>query len=66
MQGVRDLRNKEKNQINANLDTGFFRRAGHPCWVCGTKIAIDRQSNYRVTYYFPKFHNEKRSQFNDL
>jgi formamidopyrimidine-DNA glycosylase len=50
VQGVRDLRNKEKNQINANLDTGFFRRAGHPCWVCGTKIAIDRQSNSRVTY----------------
>jgi hypothetical protein len=50
VQGVRDLRNKEKNQINANLDTGFFRRAGHPYWVCGTKIAIDRQSNSRVTY----------------
>jgi hypothetical protein len=66
VQGVRDLRNKEKNQINANLDTGFFRRAGHPYWVCGTKSAIDRQSNSRVTYSVLNARLQKRSQFNDL
>jgi endonuclease-8 len=31
-----------------------FRRGGHPCWICGTKIAIDRQSSSRVTFWCPK------------
>lgn len=29
-----------------------FRRANKPCWVCGTKIVMDRQSNSRVTFWF--------------
>jgi endonuclease VIII len=28
-----------------------FRRAGKPCWVCGTKIVMDRQSSSRVTFW---------------
>jgi endonuclease VIII len=28
-----------------------FRRAGKPCWVCGTKIVMDRQSSTRVTFW---------------
>jgi endonuclease-8 len=31
-----------------------FRRGGHPCWICGTKIVIDRQSSSRVTFWCPK------------
>jgi endonuclease-8 len=31
-----------------------FRRGGHPCWMCGTKIAIDRQSSSRVTFWCSK------------
>jgi endonuclease-8 len=30
---------------------GVFRRAGKPCWVCGTKIVMDRQSSTRVTFW---------------
>ena len=37
-----------------------FRRAGRPCWVCGTKIAIDRQSSSRVTYWCPKCQTAKK------
>jgi endonuclease-8 len=36
-----------------------FRRAGRPCWVCGTKIAMDRQSSSRVTYWCPKCQTAK-------
>ncbi|HEX5979048.1 MAG TPA: DNA-formamidopyrimidine glycosylase family protein [Nitrososphaeraceae archaeon] len=28
-----------------------FRRAGKPCWICGTKIVMDRQSSTRVTFW---------------
>ena len=28
-----------------------FRRAGRPCWVCGTEIVMDRQSSSRVTFW---------------
>ena len=37
-----------------------FRRTGRPCWVCGTKIAIDRQSSSRVTYWCPKCQTAKK------
>ena len=38
-----------------------FRRAGHPCWLCGTKVAIDRQLSSRVTYWCPKCQTAKKS-----
>jgi endonuclease-8 len=28
-----------------------FRRAGKPCWACGTKIVMDRRSSTRVTFW---------------
>jgi endonuclease VIII len=28
-----------------------FRRVAKPCWVCGTKIVMDRQSSSRVTFW---------------
>jgi endonuclease-8 len=31
-----------------------FRRAGKPCWVCGTRIIMDRQSSSRVTFWCPQ------------
>jgi endonuclease-8 len=30
-----------------------FRRAGRPCWICGTPITMDRQSSSRVTFWCP-------------
>ena len=37
-----------------------FRRTGRPCWVCGTKIAIDRQLSSSVTYWCPKCQTAKK------
>jgi endonuclease VIII len=31
-----------------------FRRAGRPCWVCGARIVIDKQSSSRVTFWCPR------------
>ena len=28
-----------------------FRRAGRPCWICGTEIVMDRKSSSRVTFW---------------
>ena len=36
-----------------------FRRAGKPCWICGTKIVIDRQSSSRVTTWCSRCQSRK-------
>lgn len=28
-----------------------FRRAGRPCWICGTEIVMDMKSSSRVTFW---------------
>ena len=36
-----------------------FRRASKPCWVCGTKIVMDRQSSSRVTFWCSRCQSRK-------
>jgi endonuclease-8 len=36
-----------------------FRRASKPCWVCGTKIVMDRQSSSRVTFWCSRCQSHK-------
>lgn len=34
-----------------NFRHWVFRRAGRPCWICGTRIVMDRKTSLRVTFW---------------
>ena len=44
MQDVLGLDEREKHANKWDFRHWVFRRAGRPCWVCGTEIVMDRQS----------------------
>lgn len=50
---TRPKQNEDKGSRWNNMHW-VFRRGGHPCWICGTKISADRKNSSRVTFYCPK------------